>query len=197
MLHILARMNIGGPAHQVVRLLEGLDPERFTTRLVTGQVSVGEDDYLVLRGNSVGAVVLPDLRRDVGIQGEMRALRSLTAEIRRFRPDVAHTHTAKAGALGRVAACLCGVPRLVHTFHGHLLYGYFSPRGTAVIRRTEQALAPLTHRLVTVGAQVRDDLLAAGVGRPEQYAAIPPVWIRSSARTRRRRGELWACLPTV
>lgn len=85
-----------------------------------------------------------------------------------------HTHTAKAGALGRLAAAVAGVPTVVHTFHGHLLHGYFSPPVTRTVVLTESVLARRTDRIVAIGEKVRDDLLAGGVGRPDQYAVIPP-----------------------
>jgi glycosyltransferase involved in cell wall biosynthesis len=94
--------------------------------------------------------------------------------MRRFRPQIVHTHTAKAGVLGRLAARLSGVPATVHTFHGHLLHGYFSPRRTKALVQVERALAPLTTRLVAVGSRVRDELLAAGIGAPHQFAVVPP-----------------------
>src|SRR5437899_2872105 len=94
--------------------------------------------------------------------------------MRRFRPHIVHTHTAKAGALGRVAAGVARVPATVHTFHGHLLHGYFSPAVTRAVVATERMLARRTTRLVAVGARVRDELVAAGIGRAEQYAVVPP-----------------------
>jgi glycosyltransferase involved in cell wall biosynthesis len=94
--------------------------------------------------------------------------------MRAFRPHIVHTHTAKAGVLGRVAAKAAGVPALVHTFHGHLLHGYFSPPVTRAVVQTERGLARVTDRLVSVGAQVRDELLAAGIGRVGQYSVVAP-----------------------
>jgi glycosyltransferase involved in cell wall biosynthesis len=94
--------------------------------------------------------------------------------IRDFRPHVVHTHTAKAGVLGRTAAMLARSPVRVHTFHGHLLHGYFSPLVTKGVIAVERAYARRTTRLVAVGARVRDELLAAGIGRPEQYVVVPP-----------------------
>lgn len=173
-LHVIARLNVGGPALLVVELLRGLDPERFDVRLAAGAVDAGEADFLELRGTQVPVLRIPGLGRSPRPGDDLRALRALVGEMRRLRPDVVHTHTAKAGALGRVAARLAAVPRTVHTFHGHLLHGYFSPRGTAAVRTTERVLARRTDRLVAVGAQVRDDLLAAGVGRADQYVVIAP-----------------------
>src|SRR5207237_9271187 len=82
--------------------------------------------------------------------------------------------TAKAGVLGRVAARLIRVPATVHTFHGHLLHGYFSPIVTRAVVLTERILARSTSRLVAVGHEVRDELVAVGIGRPSQYAVVPP-----------------------
>jgi len=166
--------SVGGPALLVVELLRGLDPDRYDLRLAAGAVDAGEADYLELRDAQVPLVRIPGLGRSPHPGDDLRALRALVGEMRRFRPDVVHTHTAKAGALGRVAARLAGVPRTVHTFHGHLLHGYFSSRGTAAVRTAERVLARRTDRLVAVGARVRDDLLAAGIGRPEQYSVIAP-----------------------
>lgn len=167
-------MNVGGPALQVVGLTEGLDPERFDQRLLVGDVGAGEADYLELRAPHLTPVRVPGLGRDPRPTGDARAFASLYREMRRFRPDIVHTHTAKAGVLGRGAARAAGVPAVVHTFHGHLLHGYFSPSVTRAVVLTERALAHATTRLVAVGAQVRDDLVAAGIGRADQYDVVPP-----------------------
>ncbi|MGW4372266.1 glycosyltransferase [Streptomyces albidoflavus] len=173
-LRIIARMNVGGPALQVRALMGGLDPVRFDQRLCTGTVADGEADYLEQSAPRMPVRRLDCLGRRVRPGDDLRALSRLVAEMREFRPHIVHTHTAKAGALGRTAALLAGVPARVHTFHGHLLNGYFSPRVTQLVTATERQLARSCDRLVAVGGQVRDDLLAAGVGRPEQYAVVPP-----------------------
>lgn len=173
-LRIIARMNVGGPALQVVGLTEGLGPPRFESRLLVGTVGPGEADYIDLRAPDLEAVRVPGLGRSPDPWGDATALRTLIREIRRFRPAIVHTHTAKAGVLGRLAARACRVPLTVHTFHGHLLYGYFSGATRRVVVQTERTLARSTTRLVAVGCQVRDDLLAAGIGRPEQFVVVPP-----------------------
>ena len=173
-LRVIARMNVGGPALQITALARGLDPERFDQRLVTGLVDEGEADYREMRAPDVHADVIPGLGRSPRPLDDLRALRDLHRLMRSFRPHIVHTHTAKAGALGRVAARAAGVPAVVHTFHGHLLHGYFSPTVTRAVILTERTLARATTRLFSVGAQVRDELLAAGIGRPEQYRVVPP-----------------------
>jgi glycosyltransferase involved in cell wall biosynthesis len=173
-MRIIARMNVGGPSLQVTALTRYLDPSLFETRLLVGAVGAEEGDYRALRAPDVPAVHVEGLGRAPDLLDDVRALRRVRAEIRAFRPDIVHTHTAKAGALGRVVARASRVPMLVHTFHGHLLHGYFSPAVTRAVVMTERALARTTNRLMAVGERVRDELLAAGIGRTDQYTVVPP-----------------------
>lgn len=167
-------MNIGGPAVQMSAIMRGLNPERFDHHLITGHVGPNEADYLEQRAPDLPVHRLNGLGRTVRPTDDARCLLELTAAMRRFRPHIVHTHTAKAGALGRAAAVLARVPSRVHTFHGHLLHGYFSPAKTRVLVQTERGLAALTDRLVAVGSRVRDDLVAAGIGKASQYTVTPP-----------------------
>jgi glycosyltransferase involved in cell wall biosynthesis len=173
-MRVVARMNVGGPALQSVTLLRGLPPDRFEQRLYTGFVEPDEADYVDLRAAGLTVHRVPTLGRRIRPADDMRALASLTAEMRRFRPHIVHTHTFKAGALGRVAAALAHVPGRVHSFHGHLLKGYFPPHTVRLISMTESILARHTDHLIAVGERVRDDLLAAGIGRAGQYTVVPP-----------------------
>ncbi|MER6614221.1 glycosyltransferase [Streptomyces xantholiticus] len=173
-MRVIARMNIGGPAVQVSALVRGMDPGRFEHRLVTGFVGQDEADHLDQRAPGLPVHRISGLGRAVRPTDDARCLAELVAAMRRFRPHIVHTHTAKAGALGRTAAVLARVPSRVHTFHGHLLHGYFSPAKTKVVVAAERGLAALTDRLVAVGGRVRDDLLAAGIGQPGQYTVVPP-----------------------
>lgn len=110
----------------------------------------------------VRRVVLESMQRELGPH-DVRSVLEMWRALRRLRPDVVHTHGAKAGAVGRAAAVLARVPVVVHTFHGHVLSGYFSPRKSAAFQRIERALARRSDRLVAVSAQVRDDLVRFGV----------------------------------
>ena len=168
--HVIARMNVGGPAAILVELLEHLPDQS----VLTGEVEAGEADHLALRSPGTSFHRVPGLGRSPRPGDDLRALAHLTRELRRRRPDVVHTHTAKAGTLGRLAARAARVPAVVHTFHGHVLHGYFSPTVTRAVVTTERVLARTTDRIVAVGQQVRDDLLAADIGRPDQYVVIPP-----------------------
>nr|WSY54794.1 glycosyltransferase [Streptomyces sp. NBC_00886] len=173
-IRVIARMNVGGPALQVSTLMRKLDPESFDHRLFAGSVGPDEADYIDHCAPDVPVTRIPALGRAVRPADDLRALAELTAAMRRFRPHIVHTHTAKAGTLGRVAAAMAGVPARVHTFHGHLLHGYFPPFKTRLVVKTERRLARHCDRLLSVGTRVRDDLLAAGIGRPQQYTVVPP-----------------------
>ena len=173
-LRVIARMNVGGPAFEISALADGLDPDRFEQRLLVGDVEEGEADYLALRAPHIDATRVAGLRRAPTPTGDARALATLVREIRDFRPHIVHTHTAKAGVLGRSAAMIAGAKTRVHTFHGHLLYGIVSPRVTKAVVAAERFYARHTTRLVAGGQRVRDELLTAGIGRPDQYVVVPP-----------------------
>ena len=174
-MRIIARMNVGGPAVQISGLMRGLPKSDFDQRLFTGFCDDDEADFLETQATDVPAFRIPGLGRSVRPTDDVQALRALIKEIRTFRPNIIHTHTTKAGVLGRTAGRLSGTDvTLVHTYHGHLLHGYFSPVKTRAVIGVERLLAQTTTQLVAVGSQVRDDLLAANVGKPHQFAVIPP-----------------------
>ena len=174
-MRVIARMNVGGPAVQVSGLMRHLPEDEFDQQLVTGWCADDEADYLHTQAPDIQATRVDGLGRAIRPGDDARALAVLVRRIRAFRPHIVHTHTAKAGILGRAATRLADTgSATVHTFHGHLLHGYFSPAKTRAVIALESALARGTDRLVAVGPQVRDDLLAAGVGQPGQFAVIPP-----------------------
>ena len=171
---VIARLNIGGPAQHVTLLTAGLDRARFVTTLITGVVGGREGDFTeAARARGVEPVVIPELGRAIRPTRDLVALYKLVRLFRHLRPDIVHTHTAKAGALGRVAARMAGVPVTVHTFHGHVLEGYFSPAATRTFLAIERWLARGTDRLVTVSPRLRAQLLAMGIGRPDQVEVVP------------------------
>jgi len=174
-MRIIARMNIGGPAVQVSGLMRGFDSSQFDQRLYTGFCSIGEADYLDTVAHDIEAIRISGLGRRVNLVGDIKAFFKIVNEIRSFKPHVIHTHTAKAGFLGRVASFVSLHPSIrVHTFHGHLLNGYFGPFTKTLIVLTEKLLAMFTHQLLAVGEKVRQDLLDAGVGHPGKFGVMPP-----------------------
>ena len=174
-MRIIARMNVGGPAVQVSGLMRGFNPSEFDQRLYTGFCSADEADYLDIVAHDVTAIRIAGFGRRVRLSGDIKAFFSLMKEIRNFKPHVIHTHTAKAGFLGRIASIISLQPSIrVHTFHGHLLNGYFGPLKKSVVVFVEKVLALFTHELLAVGTKVRNDLLDAGVGNREKFGVMPP-----------------------
>ena len=173
-LRVIARLNVGGPALHVSLLNAGMDRNRFVSWLVTGTENPGEGtmrDYAVARG--VEPLVIPEIFGQATLTPrDVVALAKLTALVRRLRPHVVHTHTAKAGFLGRLAARAAGVPVVVHTYHGHVLSGYYGRTRTAGLRLMERGLALLSDRLIAVSDRVRDDLVAFGVAPAERFTVV-------------------------
>ena len=174
-MRIIARMNVGGPAVQVSGLMRGLDTFQFDQRLYTGSCADDEADYLETIATDVDAVRIEGFGRRVSLSADVKAFVSLVREIKRFKPHIIHTHTAKAGFLGRIASIVSLHPSMrVHTFHGHLLNGYFEPFKRSLIVIAEKVLAVFTHQLLAVGDKVRQDLLQAGIGNPKKFNLMPP-----------------------
>ena len=166
---IIARLNTGGPAIHTVLLTRAVDPLRFDSRLVTGAVDPSEGDMgYYAEAMGVTPVTIAGLGRHVGAGELIAAFGRLWMWLRRERPAIIHTHTTTAGALGRVAGVLYNVEarvrrrppaRLVHTFHGHVLHGYFSRRRSRVLALGERLLAHATDRIVAVSELVGRDLV--------------------------------------
>ncbi len=174
-MRIIARMNVGGPAVQVSGLMRGFNSDQFDHRLFTGYCAADEADYLDSVATDVKAVRIQGFGRRVSLGGDLKAFISLINEIRGFKPHVIHTHTAKAGFLGRIASIISLHPSIrVHTFHGHLLNGYFGPFKRSLVALAEKFLALFTHQLLAVGDKVRQDLLNAGIGSKNKFGLMPP-----------------------
>jgi glycosyltransferase involved in cell wall biosynthesis len=173
-MRIITRLNVGGPSYQAIHLTERLCGPELDCRLLVGSVGPQEKSMESLadeRGVSVKRI--PGLGREISLKSDGATALRIYREIRRFRPDIVHTHLAKAGAVGRVAARLARVPMVVHTYHGHVFHSYFSPRKTAVFLRIERLLARWTDRIVVLSESQEQEILGFGVGRPEQMVRIP------------------------
>jgi glycosyltransferase involved in cell wall biosynthesis len=174
-MQIIARMNVGGPAVIVAELMRGLDKSAFEQILVTGYCDENEADYLDTVAKDIKATRIAGLGRSVSLVADLKAFFGLVSLIRKYKPDVIHTHTAKAGVLGRLASLLAGRGAVrVHTFHGHLLHGYFSGSVTRLVILIEKFFAARTSVLIAIGSKVRDDLVAAGIGRANKYRVFFP-----------------------
>ena len=174
-MQVIARMNVGGPAVLVADLVRNLDIQRFSPLLVTGYCDENESDYLDEVAQDVFAIRVPGLGRSVSPLKDLMAFFLLVKEIRKFKPDVIHTHTAKAGVLGRIAGLIARPQaKRIHTFHGHLLHGYFSPSKTRLVVLLEKVLGLITYKFITIGNTVKNDLVSAGIGRDSKFEVIFP-----------------------
>lgn len=174
-MRVIARMNIGGPAVQVMELMNGIDKQFFDQKLYTGYCDKNEAEFLDVFPNNITINRIPGFGRRINFISDFKAFLYLLLEIKRFKPDIIHTHTAKAGLIGRLAGLVSlRKVRLIHTYHGHLLNGYFTPMKTRLVVIAERFLALFTFKLVCVGKQVQTDLLAAGIGKTDQYVVISP-----------------------
>lgn len=170
-MRIITRLNIGGPARQAISLTEKLRPYGYETDLVTG--SAGDREGEIAPPETVTPIRLDCLKRGVDPRADTISLRSLRRLMAERSPVIVHTHMAKAGTLGRIAAARSRVPVVVHTFHGHVLKEYFSPLVSRAFLLAEQRLARHTDALVAVSASVRDELLALGIGQRQQWRVVP------------------------
>jgi glycosyltransferase involved in cell wall biosynthesis len=174
---IISRLNIGGPAIQAITLTERLSPLGYDTTLIRGREDPDEGtmDYLA-HDLGVTPVLVPSLRRNPGLH-DLSALAGLIRTLRAQPPRIVHSHAAKAGTLGRLAALLAFPsarrPILVHTFHGHSLSGYFSRVHNATFLRIERFLARRTDGLIAVSAEVRDELAELGVASRDEFVVVP------------------------
>lgn len=175
-LRVITRMNVGGPAHHVSVLSGLLDPSRYETVLVAGQLGRGEASADALAAR-YGARLEPmaTLGREVRPVGDAKAFAELVQRIRRFRPDIVHTHLTKAGLLGRFAAACAVRPRpvILHTYEGNVMEGYFSPSMNATFQRLERAAAKISDSLVGISQSIVDDLVRLRIAPQSKFRTIP------------------------
>jgi glycosyltransferase involved in cell wall biosynthesis len=179
---IITRLNVGGPAAQVILASDRLTPRGFETLVVHGRLGEDEGDMrYLLPAARVQTRYVPALRRRLAPLRDLIALVRILAVLRAVQPQIVHTHTAKAGTLGRIAAAIHNSTsarraptRIVHTYHGHVLRGYFVSPVATFFTWTERRLARLTDAIVAISPQIRNDLVEAfHIGRAEQYHVIP------------------------
>ncbi|MFB3907594.1 MAG: glycosyltransferase [Candidatus Eisenbacteria bacterium] len=196
---VQSRICVGGPAQQTILLSSRLNPSRFRTVLIGGATEPGEKDLLdAARAIGVRAHRLGRMRRSVHPVRDVAAFADLCRIFRRERPWIVHTHTAKAGALGRLAARACGVPIVVHTFHGHVLDGYFAAPVSQAFTEAERMLAAVSDRIVVISESQKRELCERHrVAPPEKVRVVPlgldlARFAASSALRRSLRAEIGA-----
>lgn len=200
--HVIARLNVGGAALHVLQLAREQAERGHDVLVVAGTLAAGEESMEYVADElGVHVLKLPLLQRELSPRADAAAILALRELLRRRRPDVLHTHTAKAGATGRLAALAVGSARpraIVHTYHGHVLSGYFSRRWERVFRLIERLLSHTAGTLVAVSDEVRDDLVRFRVAPAERFVVVPygfdlPAWSEADEAARRRlRAEVGA-----
>ncbi len=173
-LHIITRLDVGGSTENTVISATRMPPSEFRCGLISGRSSdppPGLADHLAAAG--VAWTTLPSLQRPVRPLADLSALSQLWRAIRTLRPDIVHTHSSKAGFLGRVAARLARTPHIVHTPHGHVFVEYFSGPVTRIFIRMERLTARWTDRIITLSDEEARDHVRQGIGRLGQFVTIP------------------------
>ena len=173
-LRIINRFNLGGPTHNAAYLTRYL-PEDFETLLVGGSQEASEEgSHHILDAVGVKPLILPELQREVAPWRDRTAYRRIKQLIKDFKPDIVHTHAAKAGAVGRMAAADMGVKAIVHTFHGHVFHSYFGPARTALYKNVERFLAMRSSRIIAISEGQKNELVNEHrICRAEKVSVIP------------------------
>jgi len=172
---VLTRLNLGGPARQVLASDPLLVERGHAVRVFAGRPEPGEGDLFdELSSRGIDVVRVPEMRRGISPARDLRARAKLRAHLFAFAPDVVHTHASKAGTLGRSAARKLPGTARVHTFHGHVLEGYFPELVAKRLRRLEAKLASETDRIVAVSHATADDLVRLGVIEENALVVVPP-----------------------
>jgi glycosyltransferase involved in cell wall biosynthesis len=165
-LRIIARLNIGGPAIHVALLTQGLDPTRFESTLITGEVSPEEGDMSYLfDGFDKKPIMIPELQREPNLENDLKSLFRVLRILSEEKPDIVHTHTAKAGAIGRIAVLLHNLihdrnVRVLHTFHGHVFRGYFGKMKSLFFMWVERLLAKVADVVVAISESQKSELVS-------------------------------------
>ncbi|KXX69870.1 glycosyltransferase [Flammeovirga sp. SJP92] len=178
-LRIIARLNVGGPAIHTVLLTDQLQNEEFESKLYAGPIPSNEGDMSYLASErGVEVNYIQELQRELSLVNDIKALFRILKIMLKYKPDIVHTHTAKAGFIGRGAALLYNFisntkTKTVHTFHGHVFHGYFSPLKTKLFLFIERSLAKSTDRIITITDKQQEEILGFGIGQKEQHSMIP------------------------
>jgi len=159
-LRILNRLIIGGPSKNAVYLSRYMQPDFETLLVIGGKEDHEQDADFLATANNIDPTCIPEMKRPISPYNDWAAYNKLKKLIKEFKPDIVHTHAAKSGALGRLAAKHSNVPVIVHTFHGHIFHSYFNSLKTNVFIRTERYLAGLSDAIVAISDVQKKELSA-------------------------------------
>jgi len=171
---IISRLSVSGPSLHVIVLHQGLRPFGYETTVVVGKEGAHEGSMVSeAQARGIEPLVIEELAREINLASDVTSLLKLVRMLRHIRPDVVHTHHAKAGFVGRVAAWLVGVPVILHTYHGHVFHGYFGRRKTAVFLWLERLLSRMSTRVITISDQLKTELVDYGIAPASKIVVIP------------------------
>lgn len=176
-LRILSRLCVGGPAIHCVLLTQHLPKEKYESILIHGDLDKGDAPYVYDHHLQMDIRLIKNMKREVGLKNlwkEWKAFIEVYRIIRRERPDIVHTHTAKAGFTGRLAAYLAKTPIIIHTFHGHVFHSYFSSWKTKLFLFIERRLAKISDGIIAISQLQKKELGEVfKVCKPEKIKVIP------------------------
>lgn len=172
-LRIITRLNIGGPTIHTVLLNAKMDPERYESYLLTGTIESNESnmDYFADKYN-IKPIYVNSMSREIRLFKDLNTLREIYKIIKKIKPDIVHTHTAKAGMLGRLAAKMANVPTIIHTFHGNVFNGYFGKIKTNFFIWIEKMLAKFSTRIIVISRQQKNELISLGIATEDKIGII-------------------------
>ncbi len=174
-LRIINRFNLGGITYNVSYLSKYL-PANYETLLVGGPQEVGEESSLFIpQSLGLNPKIIPELRRSINPLQDYKAYKKIKQIINEFKPDIVHTHASKAGAIGRLAAVHCNVPVIVHTFHGHVFQGYFSPIKTSVFKFIEKYLSKKSSAIIAISQIQKSELTKIHKVCSENQTTVIPL----------------------
>jgi glycosyltransferase involved in cell wall biosynthesis len=172
--HVIARFNQGGTATWLNNLIVGQRSMGDEVWLLAGQVDTSEKEDM--RFLSLGGIRIPNLMRKISLLDDLKSFFQIRRQLKNLKIDIVNTHTAKAGMIGRLAAWSLGKnqPYIVHTYHGHVLYGYFGKLASLIFVLIERGLAKITDQIFVSGIRVRNELVESGIGRSDSYLVLRP-----------------------
>jgi len=171
-LRIINRFNLGGPTYNAALLSKYLSPE-YETLLYGGAIDKTEGDAaFIVRNLGIEPLVIPEMHRSLNLFQDIKAYKKIKKIILEYKPDIVHTHASKAGALGRLAAYKCGVPVIVHTFHGHVFDKYFSILSSTFYINVERYLAKKSSKIIVLSDKQKNDIVNKFKICPEKKVEI-------------------------
>ncbi|MDQ3193128.1 MAG: glycosyltransferase [Bacteroidota bacterium] len=174
-LRILNRFNLGGPTYNAALLSKYLAPE-FETLLIGGEKDESEETSLfIVKNLGLEPVILSDMKRSINPCSDLKTYYKLKKIIKEFKPDIVHTHAAKSGFIGRLAAHHCKVPIIVHTFHGHVFHSYFNTAKTGLYKNLERYAAGFSHGIVAISEKQKFEIAKIHSICPEEKIKVIPL----------------------